>query len=383
MSVFDKAKNAVLSQLIDVIQLTDDSTDVIVTKFDAQNKQIMMGAQLTVRESQAAVFVNEGQIADVYGPGRYELTTQNMPVLTALKSWKYGFESPFKVDVYFVNTKQYPDQKWGTSSPIMLRDPDFGMVRVRGYGAYAFRVHDAAKFMKEVFGTNSLYRVDQINEYLRRQLVSGVSDAIAESKIPALDLAASYDELGQQTREKLMPKFDELGLYLVNFFVENLSLPEEVEKAMDTRTSMGALGDMGKFTQYQAAQALRDAAQNEGGGSFAGMGVGMGAGLAMGQTFANAMNSSQQPAANAAPAQQPGVICPNCGAAVKEGKFCPECGKPLAAHQKPCVNCGKMIDADAKFCPHCGANQSKPVCAKCGKEVEPDAKFCPHCGNQL
>ncbi|MDD4797289.1 MAG: SPFH domain-containing protein [Eubacteriales bacterium] len=383
MSVFDKAKNVVLSQLIDVIQLTDDSTDVIVTKFDAQNKEIMMGAQLTVRESQAAVFVNEGQIADVYGPGRYQLTTQNMPILTALKSWKYGFESPFKVDVYFVNTKQYPDQKWGTSSPIMLRDADFGMVRVRGYGAFSFRVHDAAKFMKEIFGTNALYRVDQITEYLRRMLVSGVSDAIAESKIPALDLAASYDELGTQTRQKLMPKFDELGLYLVNFFVENLSLPEEVEKAMDTRTSMGALGDMGKFTQYQAAQALRDAAQNEGGGSFAGMGVGMGAGVALGQAFGNAMNPNQQAAPQQGAPQAPTVTCPHCGATTQSGKFCATCGKQLVIPQKPCHKCGQMTPEDARFCSHCGADQSKPVCGNCGVEAAPGAKFCANCGNQL
>ena len=358
MGIFDAIGNLVKGQLIDVIEWTDNSSNTMVYKYDMNGKEIMMGAQLTVRESQVAIFVNEGELADVNGPGRYELSTSNMPVMTALQSWKYGFNSPFKADVYFVNTKQFLDRKWGTANPVMMRDAEFGMIRIRAFGVYAFKVSDPVVFLREVFGTKKVTTAEDIEGQIKRTLVSGLSDAIAESKIPALDLAANYDELSNFALQAMNPKIAPLVVRLTSFVIENISLPEEVEKSMDKRTSMGVLGDMNKYTQYQAAEAIRDAASNPGGGMGAGMG--MGAGVAMGQMFANAFN--QQPQQQAAP------VAPAAPAA--KGSFCPECGNAVAA--------------GAKFCSNCGAKQAAvAVCPGCGQPTAPGAKFCANCGQKL
>lgn len=345
--------NMIKGQFVDVIAWTEDSADTMVYKYDMNGKEIMMGAQLTVRESQAAIFVNEGQLADVYTPGRYELSTSNMPVLTALKAWQFGFNSPFKADVYFVSTKQFLDRKWGTSNPVMMRDAEFGMIRLRAFGIYSFRVTDPAAFLREVFGTASLFTVEGVEGQIKRMLVSGLSDAIAESKIPALDLAANYEELGAKALQAINPKLASLGLQLSSFVVENISLPEEVEKAMDRRTSMGVMGDLGKYAQYQAAEAMREAANNPGG--TAGMGVGMGAGVAMGQMFTQSMQAAQQPAQAARPASD--AYCPKCGQPLTPGaKFCSQCGAKQGAEDR-CAACGQPLAPGAKFCPNCGAKQ--------------------------
>ena len=344
-------KNVVSSQFIDVIEWTDDTQNTMVHRYDMNGKEIMMGAQLTVRESQVAVFVNEGQLADVYQPGRYELSTQNMPIMTALKAWKFGFNSPFKSDVYFINTKQFLDRKWGTSNPVMMRDTEFGMIRIRAFGIFAFRVTNPEVFLKEVFGTNAMFTVEDVEGQIRRTLVSGLSDAIAESKIPALDLAANYEELSQYALKSLAPKVESLGLSLTSFVIENISLPEEVEKSIDKRTSMGVVGDLNRYSQFQAAEAMREAANNPGGG-MAGMGVGMGAGAAMGHMFAQSMNGAT-------------TVAPQTATV-------------------PCVACGKPIPVGSKFCPECGAPQSTAKkCKTCGAELKPDAKFCPECGQKV
>lgn len=350
-------KNIVTSQLIDVIEWKDDTQNTMVHRYDMNGKEIMMGAQLTVRESQVAVFVNEGQLADVYQPGRYELTTQNMPIMTALKSWKFGFNSPFKADLYFISTKQFLDRKWGTSNPVMMRDAEFGMIRIRAFGIFAFRVSNPETFLKEVFGTNGMFTVEDVEGQIKRTLVSGLSDAIAESKIPALDLAANYEELSQYALKALSPKVEALGLGLTSFVIENISLPEEVEKSIDKRTSMGVVGDLNRYTQFQAAEAMREAANNPNGG-LAGMGVGMGAGAAMGQMFTQSMNpGAAQPAA---PAAAP------------------------AADTVPCVVCGKPIAVASRFCPECGAPQATTIkCKGCGAELQSGAKFCPACGQKV
>ena len=353
MGILDKIKG----QLVDVIEWSDSSNKTMVYKYDRNGKEIMMGAQLTVRESQVAVFVNEGEIADIFEPGRYELQTSNMPILTALKSWKYGFNSPFKAEVYFVNTKQFLDMKWGTSNPVMMRDAEFGMIRLRAFGIYSFKVADPKTFLKEVFGTSALYTVDGVEGQIKRTLVSGLSDAIAESKIPALDLAANYDELSEYALNNINPKLASLGLALCSFVIENISLPEEVEKSMDKRTSMGVLGNLDQYAKYQAAEAMREAANNEAGGGMAGMGVGMGAGAAMGQMFAQSLGNNSVPAAPAAPAAPAGAICSACGASIAAGsKFCPECGAKQNSGSF-CTACGKEIPAGTKFCPECGAKQ--------------------------
>ncbi|MGN1369506.1 MAG: SPFH domain-containing protein [Aristaeellaceae bacterium] len=358
MGIFDAIGSLVKGQFIDVIEWTDNTSNTLVYKYDMGGKEIMMGAQLTVRESQVAIFVNEGEIADVYSPGRYELSTANMPVMTKLQSWKFGFNSPFKADVYFVSTKQFLDRKWGTANPVMMRDAEFGMIRLRAFGVYAFKVADPLVLLREVFGTRKITTAEDIEGQIKRTLVSGLSDAIAESKIPALDLAANYDELSAYALQAINPKIQPLGVTLTSFVIENISLPEEVEKNMDKRTSMGVLGDMNRYTQFQAAEALRDAASNPGGS--AGAGMGMGAGMAMGQMVANAFH--QQAQQNQQPAQQ--------AAPAAKGSFCPECGNPVAA--------------GAKFCPNCGAKQaSTAVCPGCGQPTAPGMKFCANCGQKL
>ncbi len=317
--------NMLRGQCIDVIEWTNSDRDTMVYKYDMHGKEIMMGAQLTVREGQTAIFVNEGQLADVFQPGRYELQTSNMPIMTALQSWKFGFNSPFKADVYFINMTQFLDRKWGTANPVMMRDAEFGMIRLRAFGIYSFRVSDPTAFLKEVFGTSSLYSTDGVEGQIKRTLVSGLSDAIAESKIPALDLAANYDELGNYAMQSINPKLAPLGLQLASFVIENISLPDEVEKAMDRRTSMGVVGDLNRYTQYQAAEAMREAANNPGG--TAGSGMGIGAGMAMGQMFAQALGQNNT---QTAPAQQGGKFCTECGARLPEGaKFCSNCGNKV------------------------------------------------------
>jgi membrane protease subunit (stomatin/prohibitin family) len=347
--------------------------------FPVQNKEIKMGAQLTVRESQAAIFVNEGQIADVFSPGKYTLSTENMPVLTKLKSWKYGFNSPFKAEVYFINTKQFTDQKWGTQNPVMMRDKEFGVIRLRAYGIYSFRVTDPVKFLKEAFGTNQVFDTESITGQLKRSIVSGISDLLGETNVAAIDLVRYYDELSEQSRAKLQPRFEAFGLSLVSFYIENISLPEEVEKVLDKKTSMGVLGNMQQYAQYQAAEAIRDAAQNEGGG-FAGAGAGIGAGAAIGNIMGEAFRGMNQPS------QEPqGILCPECGFKNSaSNKFCGSCGKSLAVPKSKCIKCGTEIPQGLKFCPECGAAQNaERVCPKCGSKVPASSKFCVECGNKV
>lgn len=375
MGLFKFLKN----QFIEVIEWTDNTTDTMVYRFPVENKEIKMGAQLTVRESQLAVFVNEGEIADVFYPGRYILSTQNMPIVTKLKSWQYGFDSPFKAEVYFVNSKQFTNQKWGTSNPIMMRDKEFGMLRLRGYGIYSYRVNSAEKFLKEVFGTNQHFDTESISGQLKRTIISGITDLLGEAKIPALDLAMNYDELSEQAKNKLQPKFYEFGFELKTLIIENLSLPEEVEKVMDKRTSMGVLGNLNQYTQYQAAEAIRDAAQNSSGMS--GAGASIGAGAAIGNIMAEALrgNSSMQN-----PSESNTVECPHCHSQVSsKHKFCNACGKPLAPVKNKCNKCGTEIDSNAKFCPECGQLQSsEKSCSNCKAKMSSSARFCPECGSE-
>jgi membrane protease subunit (stomatin/prohibitin family) len=303
MGLWDKIKH----ELIDIIEWTDDSADTMVWRFPRFQNEIKNGAQLTVRESQVAVFVSEGKIADVYSPGRYELTTANMPVLTTIRGWKYGFNSPFKVEVYFVNTKNFTDQKWGTKNPIMLRDAEFGPIRLRAFGSFAIRVVDAGLFIKEIAGTQAHFTTEEVVEQLRNLIVTRFSDSVAESKIPILDLAANYDELSKFITGKIDPEFGEYGLKVTKFLVENISLPQEVEQALDKRSSMGILGNLSQYAQFQAANAMEAAAKNPGGGASDGMGLGMGFAMAqqMGQMF-NQQNNAQN-AGGAPPLPNAGV----------------------------------------------------------------------------
>ncbi len=288
MGLMDNIKKQIGSQFLEILEWLDDTPDTLVWRFPVYNQEIKMGAKLVVRENQLALFVNEGKAADLFAPGTYTLSTQNIPILTTLRGWKYGFQSPFKAEVYFFNTRLFTDLKWGTSNPVMMRDSEFGMIRLRAFGTYAMKVGDAKKFFETVVGTQGLTSTEEITGQLRSIVLSRLSDAIAEAKIAALDLASRYDELSAAGRQILGPEFASFGLELARFVVENVSLPEEVEKAIDQRSKLGVLGDrMGQYTQMQAAEAIGKAAENPGG--LAGAGVGMGAGVAMGQMMGQAM----------------------------------------------------------------------------------------------
>jgi membrane protease subunit (stomatin/prohibitin family) len=379
MGILDRLSPS--SQFIEVIEWLDETSNTLVYRFPVKDQEIKNGAQLIVRESQSAIFVSEGQIADLFPPGRYTIDGGNTPILSKLGAWKYGFNSPFKAEVYFVNTKQFTDLKWGTPNPVMMRDTDFGMVRLRAFGIYTVRVSDPKAFIKEIAGTNARFVTEDIQGQLKRTLVGGFSDALAESKIAALDLASNYDELSKFTRDKLNDEFKTLGLELTKFVIENISLPQEVEAAMDKRTSMGVIGDVGRYTQFQTADAMRDAAQNPGGG--AGTGVGLGAGFAMGNAMAGAMGDAMKQSRQTGAEQ---IACPKCNAANTRGtKFCHECGAKLEveAQTVPCVKCGASLQAGAKFCNECGAKQEKLTCANCKAELGPGAKFCNECGQKV
>ncbi len=295
MSLLSKIKQKAFSEFIDIIEWTDDTADTMIWRFPRYQAEIKNGAQLTVRETQIAVLVNEGQFADVFQPGRYELTTSNMPILTTLKGWKYGFNSPFKVDVYFVNTKQFLNLRWGTANPIMMRDPEFGPIRMRAFGSYCFRVQpDPIKFIRNVAGTDGNFTTESITEQLRNFVITKFTDYLAESKIAALDLAANLNEFSSELNIALKNDFADYGIELTKFLIENISLPEAVEEALDKRTSMGVIGNMTTYTQMQFADSLKDAANNpSGGGNLAGDAMGAGIGLAMAGKMAQEMVGPQ------------------------------------------------------------------------------------------
>jgi membrane protease subunit (stomatin/prohibitin family) len=270
----------VAGELIDIIEWIDESGDTMVSRFARPKNEIKNGAQLIVRPGQVALFVDQGDIADVFIPGRHQLTTANLPVLSRLRGWKYGFSSPFKAEIIFVNTKQFTGRKWGTSNPVIVRDPELGPVRLRAFGTYAIRVQDPGQFVREIVGTNSVFLIDEIADQLKNLVVTRVSEALADGGISVLDLATEYPELGDRVLGRVAPQFKQYGLELTQLVVENVSLPPEVESAIDQRSKMSVLGDLDQYTKLQSADALRDAARNPSGGAAAGVGIGMGAAMA-------------------------------------------------------------------------------------------------------
>jgi membrane protease subunit (stomatin/prohibitin family) len=325
-------------QFIDVLQWTESEDGVLAYRYPMQDMEIQNGGKLTVRDSQMAAFVNEGRIADVFGPGLYTLNTHNLPLLTDLMNWDKKFESPFKSDVYFFSTRLQVNQHWGTPNPVTIRDKEFGAIRLRGFGIYAYRVSDPRTFYTKVSGTRDIYRTADLEGQLTNTIVGRMSDSFAESNVPFLDMAANQVALGQKIAESLKPVFTDLGLTLDSFVVENLSLPDELQKRLDERIGMNMVGDMGRYTQFQVAQSMPIAAGNEGGGA-AGIGVGLGAGLTMAQQMMNAMKPGP-----GGPSGPPAAASP---------------GAPTAADAvtKFCINCGKPMPRAAKFCPECGGAQ--------------------------
>ncbi len=339
-------KDFLKKQFIDVIHWTEPEDGILAYRFPMQDMEIQNGAKLTVRESQMAMFVNEGRVADVFGPGLYTLNTQTLPLLTNLMNWDKLFQSPFKSDVYFFSTRMQVNQRWGTATPITIRDKDFGAIRLRAYGIYSWHIFDPRTFYLKVSGTRDTYTVGEIEGQLRNTIVGRMTDTFAESRVPFLDMAANQVELGQQIAEHLKPTFAEFGLALDTFVVENLSLPEELQKLLDQRIGMTMVGDMGRYTQFQVAQSMPIAAGNEGSGG-AGLGAGLGAGMVMAQAMMGAMRPpSPAPETPAPPTPPTPPPVPAAGAA-----------EAPAGEVKFCMDCGKQIPKRAKFCPECGAAQ--------------------------
>jgi membrane protease subunit (stomatin/prohibitin family) len=321
-------------QFIDVLQWNEPEVGMLAYRYPMQDMEIQNGGQLTVRESQLAAFVNEGKIADVFGPGLHTLNTRNLPLLTDLLNWDKEFESPFKSDVYFFSTRLQIDQKWGTSTPITIRDKEFGAVRLRGYGIYSYKISDPRIFFTKVTGTRERYYATELEGQLRETIVARMTDILASSDVSFLDMAKNQAALGQKIAEQMKPAFAALGLELDQFVVESISLPEELTKVMDQRIGMSMAGDLGRFTQFEAAESLEEAATNTGGA--AGMGVGLGAGAAMAQ----AVMTQAKAASN-------GVSAANSTSS----------GAATATGTRFCIECGKSIPGRAKFCPECGKAQ--------------------------
>ena len=312
MDIFGK----ILGQFIDIVEWLDNTNDTLVYRFPRQGNEIKTGAKLVVRPGQLAVFVNEGQvqqassetnkgIADAFGPGTYELTTKNLPILTTLQGWKYGFNSPFKAEVYFFSTRVFTGQKWGTPNPIILRDPELGPVRLRAFGSYAFKIVDPRKMLEQLVGTDGRFEIEEVDEQLRALMVSKFAAWVGKANISIYDFAAQYPQMGEALKEALHADFDQYGLGLETMLIENVTLPEEVEKAIDKRSQMGVIGDLGKYTQFQAANAIEASANNPGGGNaFLDAGVG----VALGQQMAaNLANQNRPQAAPVAPPPLPGA----------------------------------------------------------------------------
>jgi membrane protease subunit (stomatin/prohibitin family) len=328
-------RDFIAKQWIDVIEWVEPEQGILAYRYPMQDREIQSGGKLTVRDSQFAVFVNEGKLADAFGPGLYTLTTHTLPILTYLKNWDKEFQSPFKSDVYFFSARIQTDQHWGTQNPITIRDKEFGAVRLRGFGIYSYHLSEPKAFYSKISGTRDIYRVADLEGQLRNTIIAKMTDTFAASQVPFLDMAANQGALAEKISEQMKPAFAEYGLTLDSFVVENLSLPDELQKILDQRIGMTMVGDMGRYTQYEVAQSIPVAAANEGGGGV-GIGAGLGAGVAMGQAMMDAVKKSTSGPGG-------GGTAPAAGAPSADTKFCSECGKPI-----PC---------SAKFCPECGKPQ--------------------------
>jgi membrane protease subunit (stomatin/prohibitin family) len=331
-------------QFIDVIDWVEPGDGILAYRFPMQDREIQNGGKLTVRDSQMAVFVNEGRVADIFSPGLYTLNTNTLPILTYLMNWDKAFKSPFKSDVYYFSTRIQTDQHWGTQNPITIRDKEFGAIRLRAFGIYAYHILDPKVFYTKISGTRDTYTVGDLEGQLRNTIVGRITDTFAGSQVPFLDMAANQVALGEKIVGQLKPGFTELGLSLDNFVVENLSLPDELQKILDQRIGMNMVGDMGRYTQYQVAQSIPVAAANEGGGT-AGVGAGLGAGLAMGQAMMDAIKKGSAPSG------------PEGGAPASGSPIAGGAAAATSAESKFCLNCGKSIPKISKFCPNCGQAQ--------------------------
>jgi membrane protease subunit (stomatin/prohibitin family) len=373
-----------MARLMEVIEFLDNTGEQMVHRVpEAGSGEITAGSQLVVRESQSAVFFRDGKALDAFGPGRHTLTSLNIPLLVGLEGKPFAGKSPFRTEVYFVNQKVFTDRKWGTQEPIPFRDSELSMVRLRAFGLFSDRITDPRLFVNKIVGTQGLYATSDIDDFLRGIVISRFADFLGESVKTLFDLPKSYDEISAATKARVQEDFTKYGLECVDFYINAITPPEEVQKMIDERSGMGAVGDMGKFMQFEAAKAMREAAQQGGGGDgAAGTGVGLGAGLGMGMMLPGMLQKAF--------AEGQAIQCPKCRAAVALGsRFCPNCGANIgstAPDTMACPKCGQPVPSNSKFCPNCGAEIKKSEdsvrCKKCNASIPPGSKFCPNCGEK-
>ena len=364
-----------MAQTLEVLEHFDPTGEEIVYRFPPEGSaEIKMGAQLVVHEAQEAVLFRDGRALDVFGPGRHTLITQNIPLLTKAASLPFGGKSPFRVAVVFVNKRTFLDQKWGTREPVVFRDSELGMVRLRAFGNYAYRIADSQLFVNTVVGSQGVFDTDRLKDFYRDMIVSRLNDLLGETLKTIFDLPRVYDELAVAAKSRLAEDFAKYGVDLTDFYINSVTPPDEVQEKIDERAAMGAIGDMGTYMQFKAAQAMEEAAQGgaggEGGAASAGMGLGLGAGFGamMPGMISQAMQQGRQ-------GQQGGGGAPAPGGAAG--------GAAASGAAAFCTECGAQVPPGAKFCPGCGTKLGAPGCPKCGQPVPPGAKFCPNCGEKL
>jgi membrane protease subunit (stomatin/prohibitin family) len=362
---------------IEVIQWKEDTGEDMVWRFPGSD-EIKMGAQLIVSESQSAVFFRDGKALDVFSAGRHTLSTMNLPVLTKLMSWPFGFKSPFQAEVYYISRRVFTNQKWGTREPVVFRDTEFKMVRLRAFGIFSMRIIEPQLFVNTVVGTQQRYTTGDVEGFLRDIIVSRLNDVLGETLKTLLDLPRYYDELGVALKTRVKEDFDRYGLELVDFYINSITPPEDVQKVIDERSGMAAVGDMNQYMRFKAARAVGDAAKQEGGSAGEGMGLGMGAGLGMmlPGMVAQAMQGQQQ--GGGAPAAM--IACPGCKTQIPAtSQFCSSCGTKVMSMIQ-CPKCSTQVVAGSKFCNSCGTSLVAGACTKCGTSLAPGSKFCAQCG---
>jgi membrane protease subunit (stomatin/prohibitin family) len=382
-----------MAQYVEVIEWFDETGKEMVHRFE-MGGEIKVGAQLVVQESQWAVFFRDGKALDVFQPGRHTLTTLNVPLLSKLINLPFGGTSPFRADVYFVNRKVFTDMKWGTKEPVLFRDTEFQMVRLRAFGKYATKVREPQLFINTFVGSRGAEGSDEVESYTKDMIVARLNDVLGENLKTVLDLPRYYDELSEALKARVKEDFSKYGLELVDFFIGAITPPEEVQKVIDEKSGMAAVGNMGSYMQFKAAKSMEEAAANpSGNGAASGMGLGVGAGMGMmiPGMIGQAMNQAGQQAGAAAAgagAKDVGtsVLCSSCGQANTAGsKFCSGCGKPIAGPGIACPKCGTQNPKESKFCNNCGQPMAPSVvaCKECQTPNPAGAKFCSSCGKPL